>query len=69
MRKQIEHKWEKLDDYTQRAKVIGGWLVIRLGITDIQKGKPGKIVFRESMVFIADRDHEWHVLPPVEAKE
>ncbi len=67
MRKKIEWLWEHLDESTQRVKVIGGWLVLRLGATDVEKGKAGKVVFRESMVFVCDRDHEWHIMPP--AKE
>jgi len=63
MRKKIEWLWEDLDECTKRAKVIGGWLVLRLGATDIEKGKNGKVVFRESMTFVADRDHEWEIAP------
>jgi len=65
MRKRIDWNWEKLDECTQRAKVIGGWLILRLGATDIERGKPGKIVFRESMTFVPDRDHEWEIMPPI----
>lgn len=67
MRKKIEWEWEALDDCTKRAKVIGGWVLMRLGAVDVEKGK--KIQFRESLIFIPDRDHEWHVLPPVKAEE
>lgn len=69
MRKRLEWKWESLDDHTQRAQVIGGWLILRLGVTDVEKGKSGKIVFRESMVFISDPDHMWQILPPVQTSE
>jgi hypothetical protein len=62
MIKKIAWNWETLDECTQRAKVIGGWLVLRLGATDFEKGK--RVQFRESMVFIADRDHEWIVTAP-----
>ena len=60
MRKQFDWKWEELDEYTFRAKVIGGWLVH----CACSKNKS------ESLVFVADRDHEWHILPPkVEPKQ
>ncbi len=57
MRKKIEWVWEKLDETTSRAKVIGGWIIHHIMIT--QKGNTS-----ESMVFISDRDHEWMVLLP-----
>lgn len=62
MRKKLEWEWESLDESTQRAKVIGGWLVLRLGATDVEKGKSGKIIFRESMTFVPDRDHDWIIM-------
>ena len=52
MRKRFEWQWEELDSHTRRAKVIGGWVV------NSYLGKA------ESMVFVPDRDHEWHILPP-----
>ena len=60
MRKKLEWEWETLDECTQRAKVIGGWLVMRLGAVDIEKNK--KVQFRESLVFISDRDHDWIII-------
>lgn len=64
MQKKIVWKWEHLDEHTQRVKVLGGWLVMRIGVTDVDKNKPGKIVFREGILFLSDRDHEWHPIPP-----
>lgn len=65
MRKKIEWQWEELDESTWRAKVIGGWaLKVRMFI----EGKRG-VVMSESMVFIADRDHEWYVVPPLKEVE
>lgn len=61
MRKKIEWQWEQLDESTWRAKVIGGWVLkVRMFI----EGKRG-VVMSESMTFIPDRDHEWHIIPPV----
>lgn len=68
MRKQLEWKWEQLDNYnngasiSSRSKVIGGWIVHHAFTT--RKG-----VMSESMVFIPDRDHEWHILAPVQYDE
>jgi len=62
MQVKLQFNWEPLDECTQRAKVIGGWLILRLGATDFEKGK--RVQFRESMVFIADKDHQWSILPP-----
>ncbi len=74
MRKKFEFEWERIDFQeeeniyyfaTYRAKVIGGWIVRTFDVTYKTKSSS------ESMVFIADRDHEWINLPkapiPVEA--
>ncbi len=61
MRKRIEWEWEKLDDHTFRAKVIGGWLVSTEPFTP----STNKQAPTNSAVFIPDRDHEWHILEPV----
>lgn len=57
MRKKIEWQWEKLDDATWRAKVIGGWLVK----SEYCLGKTPAT----TMAYVIDRDHEWHVIPPL----
>lgn len=61
MRKRIEWEWEKLDEGTFRAKVIGGWILHRSRVLEAKNSLSGS----ESMIFIADRDHEWHILPKV----
>jgi len=66
MRKKIEWQWESLDEATWRVKVIGGWLVLHVKTFAIA-GKDKMISQSESMQFVADRDHEWHIIPPVEA--
>jgi hypothetical protein len=53
--------WEILDDTTSRAKVIGGWLVHHT----ICDGSSKPLTRSESMVFLADRDHEWCITPLV----
>ncbi len=58
MRKKIEWQWEKLDAYTKRVKVIGGWLVHHGW--DNHKNSCS-----ETMQFVSDRDHEWHIVPPM----
>lgn len=62
MRKKIEWKLEKLDDHTYRAKVIGGWIVTKA----IFHPKGG---VTESMVFVADRDHEWEIAIPFDPRD
>jgi hypothetical protein len=62
MRNKVEWKWELIDDRTQRAKVRGGWIVMRLCATEGAKGK--QIIFTEAMVFVQDQDHLWEVLKP-----
>ena len=51
MRKKFHFEWEELDEETERAKVIGGWIVFH----NFSDG--------ESMVFVADIDHEWQIIP------
>lgn len=58
MRRSIEWQWETLDEHNTRIKVIGGWLVHHISYNENKKH------FSESMCFIPDRDHEWHILPP-----
>jgi hypothetical protein len=58
MRKRIEWEWEILDEFSKRVKVMGGWLVIHGSHTN--KGS-----ISESMCFVPDRDHEWHILPKI----
>lgn len=67
MRKRIEWEWEKLDTNTFRAKVIGGWIIRCIGgflrneVVSVKEAK--NLSMSESMTFIPDRDHEWHILP------
>lgn len=56
MRKKLEWKWEELDKSTKRSKVIGGWIVT------LENSKHTAV----TSVFIADRDHEWHIVQPVQ---
>lgn len=54
----IPFEWEMLDDEdvvitTQRAKVIGGWLV-----TTTHDEKVGVY---NNLIFISDPSHEWHI--------
>lgn len=62
MRKRIEWKWENLDVGTRRAKVIGGWIVNTHRRNDTNKNS----TFDQSLVFVPDRDHEWHIAEPIE---
>lgn len=69
MRKKMEWQWEMIEELndgmlqTYRAKVIGGWVL--KSITQNLKVK----LMTESMVFIADRDHEWTIVQPLKAEE
>jgi len=49
----ITFEWEQLTPETQRAKVIGGWLVSRY--TQDVDG------VSEAIVFVPDPNHEWRV--------
>jgi len=43
-------KWESIDTWTTRLRVVGGWLVVRSGT-----GAP--------MLFLSDPKHEWQLEP------
>lgn len=60
MRKKIEWSWEKLDENTYRAKVIGGWMVMHVTVDRKKMAS-----FSESLAFIPDRDHEWTIVLPI----
>jgi hypothetical protein len=70
MRKKIEWKWEILDWFkddegnsttTARCKVIGGWIV--------HHAFTKKNAVSESMQFVSDKDHEWHILEAPKPEE
>ena len=63
MRRNFTWKWEKLDENTQRAKVIGGWVLLTTSTVTGTKGNG----ISETTVFIPDSDHLWNIIP--EAKE
>lgn len=59
--------WEQIDNYTQRAKVFGGWIVKSL--VDVvhnlpDRGMQGGYDCRESICFVPDKNYEW-VLEPI----
>lgn len=66
MAKKLIWEWERLDESTWRAKVIGGWLVLHTNSVAITDGKKREVAQSESMAFIADREHTWPILKPVE---
>ncbi len=68
MRKRFEWQWEQLDEATWRAKTIGGWLVLHVKTFTVS-GKNYSMSQSESMQFVADRDHEWSILPPIEPEK
>jgi hypothetical protein len=69
MRKKIEWQWEQLDEATWRAKVMGGWVLLHVKTFSVRGGKNNSDSQSESMQFIADRDHEWTIVPPIQAVE
>lgn len=54
--------WEQIDNFHQRAKVFGGWLVKSyLDVYDWndERGYERGYNWRESMAFVPDPKHEW----------
>lgn len=52
-------KWEKIDNYHQRAKIFGGWLV--KSYEDVFQSDRDTIGYdmRVAMCFVPDPSHEW----------
>ncbi len=59
MIKKMAWGWEQLDDVTQRAKVIGGWLVRTIDFD------PKLKLMSCSTVFVEDHDHGWTIIKPM----
>ena len=57
-------KWERIDDYHQRAKVPGGWLVKAhenvIHFTE-DRGMESGWDYRISMCFVPDSEYQWEV--------
>lgn len=52
-------KWEQIDDFHQRAKVIGGWLVKAYeSVCTGERGVQG-YEWRVAMTFVPDEWHSW----------
>lgn len=64
----MEFKFEQIDDYHQRAKVHGGWLVKAIeNVAHMQDNYRPDITgfdFRIAMAFVPDPDHNWEVSIP-----
>lgn len=52
----MKFEWEKLDESTRRAKVIGGWIV---QCKIFEEGSKG-VMISESSVFVPDAHHKWN---------
>jgi len=70
MRQKIAWEWERLDNATFRAKVIGGWVLLRIaGLNKVEKvidlAELKKMHLSESMTFVPDRDHDWTIAVPL----
>ena len=61
----MEFNFEKIDDYHQRAKVHGGWLVKAFeDVAHMEDGYRPSITgfdFRIAMAFVPDPDHSWTI--------
>ena len=58
-------EWEQIDDYHQRAKVFGGWLV--KAYEDVlhnfeDRGMTNGWDWRVAMCFVPDSKHEWTMI-------
>ena len=58
----VKLEWEQLDEYHQRAKVFGGWLVKAYEDVIHNHEFNGMVSgwdFRATMAFVPDPKHEW----------
>lgn len=57
-------KWEEIDEYHQRAKVFGGWIV--KAYQNVVHNRDGLMQsgwdWRASITFVPDPKHEWKLL-------
>ena len=63
----MEFKFEQIDDYHQRAKVQGGWLVKAFeDVAHLEDGYRPSITgfdYRAAMAFVPDPEHSWEISP------
>lgn len=57
-------EWEQIDNYHQRARILGGWLVkayedVMQDRSAYGQGLIGGWDFRIAMCFVPDPNHEW----------
>ena len=57
MVKKIVWEWERIDDYTARVKVAGGWM-IRSGIITAKSSTS------IALMFVPDTDWQWQPIEP-----
>jgi len=63
----IPFKWEKMDNHTSRAKVVGGWLVrveVSRQLEEERAGKcPNPIFLTDAITvtFVPDPEHQWEI--------
>ena len=60
----MEFKFEQIDNYHQRAKVHGGWIVKaheEVIHDNAQQGMVGGWDWRIAMTFVPDENHEWEI--------
>jgi len=55
----MRFEWEEIDDYNQRTKVIGGWLVKTF--ESIYFPNDHNPNFNVGMAFVPDPKHEWEI--------
>lgn len=68
MIKKLQWGWERLDENTMRAKVIGGWIIRCIGgllkaeVVTVKEAR--NIPMSESMIFVSDPEHQWTIVQP-----
>ena len=67
----IEWKWERIDGFTERAMVPGGWLVkVSEDVTHLTEynGMDSGWDWRIAIAFVPDPQHAWEPVLPVDTE-
>jgi len=69
MRTRLSWEWEQLDPNTRRAKVFGGWILHAYTCAPNTSDSNRVKCISETMTFVPDNNHQWHILQPLKEEE
>jgi hypothetical protein len=54
-------EWEEIDLYTDRAKILGGWIVRYIITSNFWNSGGENCVQAPSITFVPDPEHKWEI--------